>query len=198
MAWTGIKVEGDTINDGGRKLKLGSFPYRITGAGLSVVKSDVTGKTQQVTVDLVNGSDYSCRIYFAVMAENDQQREIAEKGLRALAQAAGLKGVLKPDTLKKLVDNLVLIDAKETPNKKGGAPFINISTIEAYSPEDETDEEEEELEEEEEAPPAKAVKPAKKSKPAPEPEPEEDEDEDEDEEEEAPKLAAGAKKTRPW
>ena len=196
MAWTGIKVEGDTINDSGRKLKLGSFPYRITGAGLSVVKSDVTGKTQQVTVDLVNGSDYSCRIYFAVMAENDQQREIAEKGLRALAQAAGLKGVLKPDTLKKLVDNWVLIDAKETPNKKGGAPFINISTIEAYSPEDEAEEDEEE-----EAPPVKAVKPAKKLKTAPVPfveiEEDEDEDEDEEEEEETPKPAAGAKK-RPW
>ena len=187
MAWAGIKVEGDTINDSGRKLKLGSFPYRITGAGLAVVKSDVTGKTQQVTIDLVNGGDYSCRIYFAVMAENAQQCEIAEKGLRALAQAAGLKGVLKPDTLKKLVDNWVLIDAKETPNKKGGAPFINISTIEAYTPEDEVEEEEEE----EEAPPAK---PAKKLKSVPEPAPEAEEEE---EEEETPKPAA-AKKKHPW
>ena len=196
MAWTGIKIEGDTINDGGRKLKLGTFPYLITGASLAVVKADATGKTQQVIIDLVHGGDYSCRVYFAVMAENDTQREIAEKGLRAFAQAAGLKGVLKPDSLKKLVDNWVLVEAKETPNKKGGDPYINIATVEAYRPEEEVDEEEEE--QEEEAPPAKVVKSAKKLKTAPEPFVEiEEEDEDEEEEEETPKPAAGAKK-RPW
>ena len=195
MAWTGIKIEGDTINDGGRKLKLGTFPYRITGASLAVVKADVTGKTQQVVIDLVHGRDYFCRVYFSVMSENDKQREIAEKGLRAFAQAAGLKGILKPDSLKKLVENWVLVEAKETPNKKGGDPYINIATVEAYHPE------EEEEENEKEAPPAEAVKPAKKSKPAPVPfveiEEEDEDEEDEDEEGETPKPAAGAKK-RPW
>jgi len=196
MAWTGIKVEGATINDGGRRLKIGTFPYEITGANTAVVKSDPSGKTQQVVIDLLHGDNYACKAYFSVMAENDQQREIAEKGLRAFAQAAGLKGELKPQTLKKLVGALVLVTAVETVSKTDKTKtYVNIQSVEAYADEDEEAEEEEE--EEAPAPPVKKGK-----KPAPAPEPEEDEEEEEEEEEEdeeeAPAPKAKGKKDTPW
>jgi hypothetical protein len=196
MAWSGIKSEGETINDGGRKLRIGTFPYSITGANMAVVKSDPTGKTQQVVIDLLNGDSYACKAYFSVMAENEQQREIAEKGIRAFAQAAGFKGIIKPETLKKLVGAEVLVTAVETPNKKGGAPYINIQSVEAY----EGGEEEEVEEEEEEEAPAPPVKKGKKLASVPEPEEEEEEEteeEDEEEEDPAPPVKKG-KKSTPW
>jgi hypothetical protein len=167
---------------------------------MAVVKSDVTGKTQQVVLGLRNGDSYDCKHYFSVMAENEQQREIAEKGLRAFVQAAGVKGVVKPETLKKLVGTWVLITAIETASKTDKTKlFVNIQTVEAY----ESDEEEEaEEEEEEEASPAK---PVKKPKPAPEFEEVEEDDEEEleeeeEEEEDAPaaKPAKAGKKATPW
>lgn len=195
MAWSGIKAEGETINDGGRKLRLGTFPYSITGASMATVKSDLTGKTQQVVIDLLNGDSYACKAYFSVMAENEQQREIAEKGLRAFAQAAGFKGLIKPETLKKLVGAEVLVTAVETPNKKGGAPYINIQTVEAYEGGEEEEVEEEEEEEETPPPAKKGKKPAPESKPEEE---EESEEEDEEEEEEEPAPKAKGKKSTPW
>lgn len=195
MAWSGIKAEGETINDGGRKLRLGTFPYSITGASMATVKSDLTGKTQQVVIDLLNGDSYACKAYFSVMAENEQQREIAEKGLRAFAQAAGFKGLIKPETLKKLVGAEVLVTAVETLNKKGGAPYINIQTVEAYEGGEEEEVEEEEEEEETPPPAKKGKKPAPESKPEEE---EESEEEDEEEEEEEPAPKAKGKKSTPW
>lgn len=195
MATWSMKVEGETVNDGGRKLKVGSFPYEIISAGMVVNKSNPSGKEQQVVLEFRNGASYVCRSYFAVMSDNTQRQNIAEKELRSIVQAAGVTGVMKPELLKKLIGKFVEITAKET--SKDGKTYVNIATVEAY--EGDADEvEETEADEEEEAPP---VKSAKKTKAAPVPVPEPvDEDEDEEEEEdedEAPAPAAGAKK-RPW
>jgi hypothetical protein len=195
-----MKAEGETINDGGRRIKIGTFPYEVTGASMAVVKSDVTGKTQQVVIDLLHDGDYACKTYFSVMAQSLQQREIAEKGLRAFIQAAKIKGVVKPETLKKLIGTTVLITAVETVSKTDNTKkYVNIQTVESYDG-DADDEEVEDDDEEEEAPP---VKPAKGKKPAPEPEPEEDEEEEEEdeevEEEEAPPVKSkSGKKETPW
>lgn len=194
-----MKAEGETVNDGGRKLKIGTFPYQVIAASMAVVKSDPSGKTQQVVIGLRNGESYDCKCYLSVMADNDQQREIAEKTLRAIVQAAGITGLVKPETLKKLVGTWVLITAVETVSKTDKTKsYVNIQTVEACDPDDDEVEEEEE----EEAPPAKPSK-KPKSKPEPEPEPEEDEedeDEEDEEDEEAPpaKSAKGGKKETPW
>ena len=94
MAWS-MKAEGETVNDGGRKLKIGTFPYQVITTNMAVVKSDPSGKTQQVVIGLRNGDSYDCKCYLSVMADNDQQREIAEKTLRAIVQAAGITGLYK-------------------------------------------------------------------------------------------------------
>ena len=161
-----------SINDGGRKLKVGTFAYKIVGAAMAVVKSNPTGKEQQIVIDLqdIHEPSYNCKQFLSVMSPNDTQREIAQKTLVAIAEAAGISGVLKPERLKSFVGKVIEITARETQGKgdKKDQTYVNLATVEAYVAGAAEDAEEEEEEEEEE----------------------------EDEEEEAP--APAAKKTRPW
>lgn len=176
-----------SINDGGRKLKVGAYPYKITGAKLDPVKSDPTGRERQVVFDLLNGDDYHCKVFINVMSANAVQREIAEKTLVAFAAAAGIGGNLKPERLPSFVGKTVVVEARETQGKgeNKDKTYVNISTVEAYDGEEEPPAEEEE----EEEVPVAAAPPAKKkaapAKPAPAAAsppwgaPEEDDDEEE-------------------
>lgn len=182
-----------SINDGGRRLKVGSHAYKIVGASMALVKSDPRGKEQQVVLDVLNGGDYACKVFLSVSSPNETVANIAQKTLVAFWDAAGLVGAIKPETLKRLVGKTVVITTRETPGKgeNKDKTYVNIATVEA--PDGGEDDEEEESEEEE-APAPKA----KKAAPAPEPEEEEETEEDEEEsEDEAPAPAPAAKK-RPW
>lgn len=180
-----------SINEGGRKLKVGTHAYKITGASMAIVKSNPTGKEQQIVFDLLNGKDYNCKLFLSVMSPNDVVAEIAAKTLVAIAEAAGIGGVLKPERLKSFIGKSVLITAKETQGKgdKKDQTYVNLSTVEAV--EDETEEEEEEAEEEEADDDS---------------EEEAEESEEEEEEDDTPpptsakakKPAAAPAKKRPW
>jgi TATA-binding protein-associated factor Taf7 len=183
-----------SINDGGRRLKVGSHTYKITGATMALVKSDPRGKEQQVVLDVVNGGDYACKVYLSTDSSNETARDIAVKTLVAFWNAAGLTGNIKPDTLKRLVGKTVVITTRETPGKgeNKDKTYVNISTVEAPDAEEEEEEEEtEEVEETEEE--------------TEESEEEETEEEEEEAPEPAPKkapakaaAASAPKKTRPW
>jgi hypothetical protein len=191
-----------SINDGGRKLKVGTFAYKIVGAAMAVVKSNPTGKEQQIVIDLqdIHEPSYNCKQFLSVMSPNDVQREIAQKTLVAIAEAAGIGGVLKPERLKSFVGKVIEITARETQGKgdKKDQTYVNLATVEAYVAGATEDTDEEEEDEEEEAPAPAPLKAGKKAKPAPAPEPEEEEEEEEEEEDEEEAPAPAAKKTRPW
>ena len=174
-----------SINDGGRRLKVGSHTYKILGATMALVKSDPRGKEQQVVLDVLNGGDYACKVFLSVMSPNEVVCDIAQKTLVAFWDSAGLTGAIKPETLKRLIGKTVVITTRETQGKgeNKDKTYVNISTVEAPAGDDEEEEtedaeteteetedteEESEEETEEEAPPAKK-----------------------------PAAAAGAKK-RPW
>jgi hypothetical protein len=177
-----------SINEGGRKLKVGTHAYKITGASMAIVKSNPTGKEQQVIFDLLNGKDYGCKLFLNVMSSNDVVCEIAQKTLVAIAEAAGIGGVLKPERLKGFIGKSIVITAKETQGKgeKKDQTYVNLSTVEAF--EDDADEEDEaEVEEEEDE--VEADDDAE----------EESEEEEADEEPEPPKKKpAAGKGKRPW
>ncbi len=167
------KVGG--LSAGGLKLKVGKNAYEITDAEYLPNKSDPTGKEKQVVISLTDG-DGTAKLYLAVNAANDIQREIAQKTLVSLCDAAGYTGPLKPEALRKLVGNTVVVEARETAGKgaNAGKTYVNVVSIEAY----EGDGEEEGTEETEE-------------------EPEVEETEEEEEQEPAPTPAKGGKK-KPW
>ena len=135
MSWK-IDTKGDSLNDGARKLKIGSFAYKITGAKSVPDKKDPKGKRQQAlfSFQLVEDPSYNCNEYLSLMAEDDMVREIAMKTLRSLAAAAGLTGFITPERLPSFVGKLVVIDATEHEGKgeNKGKKFVNIRTIEAY------------------------------------------------------------------
>jgi hypothetical protein len=184
MSFKFIPKKVGSINDGGRRLKVGTHTYAITSAAMEPVKSDPRGLEKQVVAGLTEvGSDYSCKIYFSVMSPNDVRREIACKELGTLWTAAGLSEdkEVSPTTLKNLIDNAVTITAVERPDKKDPSKkHVNISTIEPAddadgddddgeeeddddgSEEEEVEEEEEEEAEEEDTPPPAPAKPAGK------------------------------------
>lgn len=136
-----------SINEGGRKLKVGAHAYKITDCRAVVDKLDPRGKKQQVlfVLQLLADKTYTCNQYLSVMADNDQQREIAAGTLVAFADAAGIKGDLKPERLKTLIGKIVVVDAKETAGKGAneGKTYVNIKTVEAYVPAGNTDEDDE-------------------------------------------------------
>jgi TATA-binding protein-associated factor Taf7 len=168
-----------SINDGGRRLKVGTARYKITGATMAIVKSDPRGKEQQVVLDLLNGGDYACKVFLSVSSANETAAEIAKKTLVAFWDAAGLTGAIKPETLKRLVGKTVDVTTRETQGKgeNKDKTYVNISTVEAADDEDAEEAEETEEEETEET----------------------EEDSEEEEEAEAPKKTeASGKKARPW
>lgn len=170
------KVGG--LEGGGRKLKVGKHAYEVTACEYLSNKSDPTGKEKQVVVSLTDG-DGTAKLYLAVNAANDVQQEIAQKTLVSLCDACAYTGPIKPEALRKLVGNTVVVDARETAGKgaNAGKTYVNVSTIEAYEGGDEEEETEETEEESEE---------------------EEAEEADEEEEQEpAPAPAKGGKK-KPW
>lgn len=134
-AWSIDPNKTGSLNDGGRKLKVGTFAYKITGCKSVIDKQDPTGSTQQVEIDLslVSDPSYQTRVFLSVMSTNDQQREIAAKTLVAFAAAAGIGGVIKPERLPSFVGKVVVIEAKETPGKgeNKDKTYVNINTIEA-------------------------------------------------------------------
>lgn len=134
-AWSIDPNKTGSLNDGGRKLKVGTFAYKITGCKSVIDKQDPTGSTQQVEIDLslVSDPSYQTRVFLSVMSTNDQQREIAAKTLVAFAAAAGIGGVIKPERLPSFVGKVVVIEAKEIPGKgeNKDKTFININTVEA-------------------------------------------------------------------
>ena len=156
-----------SINDGGRRLKVGTHAYRITGASMAVVKSNPTGKEKQVVFDLQDKQDpsYTCKVFLNVMSPNDTAAEIAAKTLVAFADAAGVGGNLKPERLPGFVNKDVVITTRETPGKGDSKDksYINISTVEAYEGGDEDEDEEESEDEEEEEDETPAPAPAKAS-----------------------------------
>jgi TATA-binding protein-associated factor Taf7 len=167
------------LSDGGRKLKVGQFAYEITAAEYLANKSDPTGKEKQVVISLLAEGDYACKLYLGVNSKNEVQQEIAQKTLVSLWEASGLKGIVAPEGLKKLVGKTVAIEARETVGKgaNAGKTYVNVATIEAVEFEEDEETEDEESEDESEE--------------------EETEDESEEEEEEAPAPAKGGKK-KPW
>lgn len=167
-----------SINDGGRRLKPGTHAYGITGASMAVVKSNHTGKEQQVVFDLedVNDEDYHCKLYLNVMSPNEAQCNIAQKILVGIAQAAGIDKVLKlPVDLKLFLEKAVVITAKETTGKgdKKGESYMNVLTVEPYESGEEAEEEEtEEAEEESEEEETEETEETEEEETEPEPEPE--------------------------
>lgn len=127
-----------SLNEGGRRLKVGTFAYEITNAAMVPVKSDPRGKEQQILFELCTRDGYSCRLYLSVMSANEVQCEIAQKTLVAIWEAAGLNGNIKPDTLKRLSGKVVVIETKETKGKGDNKDktYVNVVTVEAYDPEE--------------------------------------------------------------
>lgn len=136
MSWSIDRKKVKSINEGGRKLKVGTFAYKITDARSVVDKQDPKGKRQQVLFGLTlkNDPGYSCQVYLSVMSENDQQREIAQGTLAGFADAAGIGGILKPERMKSFIGKIVVIEAKETAGKgeNSGKTYVNVKTVEAY------------------------------------------------------------------
>lgn len=176
-----------TLEDGGRKLKVGSYAYKITSAQMAVVKSDPRGKQKQVVIEATNNGDLY-KVYLSTDSPNDTAREIALKTLMSFWVAAGLTGACKPETLKLLAGKTVVIAARETQGKgeNKDKTYVNISNVEPFDggddKEEETEDEVEESEESEE-----------------ETEEETEEEETEESDPEPPKKsAAAAPKKRPW
>lgn len=179
MSTWSMKATGDTLT-GSRKLKTGTFAYTVKSVALVSDKFDPSGKRQQILMELDDGEGSLCRHYFAVMSEKAGQRNMAEAAIRSFAHAAGISsGVIKPETLKKLLDVRVVVTAVEVNNPNGGAAYVNIAKVEAEAQEDEkpTDQEEDEDQDQEE---------------------DEDQEEDQEEEEEVEKVVEKQKKTQPW
>ena len=177
MSTWSMKATGDTLT-GSRKLKTGTFAYTVKSVALVSDKFDPSGKRQQILMELDDGEGSLCRHYFAVMSEKAGQRNMAEAAIRSFAHAAGISsGVIKPETLKKLLDVRVVVTAVEVNNPNGGAAYVNISKVEAETqknakPTDQEDEDQDEDQDEEQ--------------------------EEEQEEEEAEKVVEKQKKTQPW
>ena len=135
MSWK-IDTKGDNLNDGARKLKLGTFAYKITGAKSVPDKKDPKGKRQQAlfSFQLAEDPSYNCNEYLSLMAEDDMVREIAMKTLRSLAAAVGFTGFITPERLPSFVGKYVVIEATEHEGKgeNKGKTFVNIRTIEPY------------------------------------------------------------------
>lgn len=152
MAWSmNIDKAENLSSSKGNKLLVGAHRYSVADAKMEVNKNNPSGKEQQVVVDFEReGKIY--KQWFAVESANETTAQIAAKCVKSLADACGLKGVLKPERLKSFVGKDVMIEAKETSGKKGtaneGKIFVNIVDITA--PEDGEEEEEEETPETEE------------------------------------------------
>jgi len=157
MAWSlnVDKAENLSANKG-NKLLVGKHKYSVADAKMEVNKNNPSGKESQVVVDFEReGKKY--KQWFAVESENETTASIAAKAIKSLADACGLKGVLKPERLKSFIGKDVMIEAYETQGKKGtanaGKTFVNIGDIttpeaDEQEPEEEQEEQEEELEEE--------------------------------------------------
>ena len=113
-SWSIDPNKTGSLNDGGRKLKVGTFAYKITGCKSVIDKNDPTGNTQQVEIglSLVSDPSYATRVFLSVMSDNDQQREIAHKTLVAFAAAAGIGGTITPQRLPSFVGKTVVINAR--------------------------------------------------------------------------------------
>ena len=143
MSTWSMKATGDTLT-GSRKLKIGTFTYTVKSVALVSDKFDLSGKRQQILMELDDGEGSLCRHYFAVMSEKAGQRNMAEAAIRSFAHAAGISsGVIKPETLKKLLDVRVVVTATEANNPNGGAPYLNIAKVEAEAKEQEDEDQEE-------------------------------------------------------
>lgn len=143
MSWaTSIdKAELGKQGGGGTPLKIGKFNYEITAAGEVPDKKDPTGKTKQVVFGFSReGTEH--KVWFSPESSNETVSKIAGEQLGAIAKAAGLKGVLKPERLKLLIGKSLSLDCYE--NKKG---YVTIGGIDVVDEEDGLEEEVEEQEE---------------------------------------------------
>ena len=165
MSTWSMKATGDTLT-GSRKLKIGTFSYTVKSVALVSDKFDPSGKRQQILMELDDGEGSLCRHYFAVMSEKAGQRNMAEAAIRSFAHAAGISaGVIKPETLKKLLGVRVVVTAVEVNNPNGGAAYVNIAKVEAELQEKEDQDEDQDEEQEEEQEEEKVVEKPKKTQP---------------------------------
>jgi len=148
----------------GNDFLVGTFRYEVKTVSYEVNKQNPSGTEKQVVVDFTReGKSY--RAWYPCESADDNRAQMAVKGLTSLACACDFKGVLKPESLKKLEGNAVDIEAKV--NTKNGKSYVNIVDITAPEADEEEEQEEEpsvvveaeEPEEEEEAAAGKKAKP---------------------------------------
>ena len=186
MAQWKFNIQGETLT-GAQQLKVGTFPYLIKSAKMEIVKSNPTGKEQAVVVELQQGEDYSCKLYLKVMSDDAMVAGIADKTVRSLAVAAGVRQFT---SLGGKYVNITAVEKAGT-GKNADKKYVNVLKVEPVESEGE---EETETEEEPEEKPKTSKKPAAK----PEPEEDESEDESEGETEDEPEPEPVKKKARPW
>ncbi len=129
-----LGADAPSLNDSAfRNLLLGSHGYEITGFKFVAVKSDATGQTQQIQVNLRgHEDDNTYTVFLGVMAANDQQREIAEKTVIAFRDACNLSGELTAVRFPQFVGKHVTINAREGKAGTDGVKRVNISTVDPY------------------------------------------------------------------
>lgn len=164
MAWASNidKAELGKQGGGGTPLLIGKYNYEITAVAEAVDKKDPTGKQKQVIFDFTRNK-VTHKVWFSPESDNEMVAKIAGTQLGAIGKAAGLKGVLKPETLKRLVGKTISLDVYE--NKKKYATIGGIDVAQEEDGHEETEEEAEtesteeaEAEEEVEEPKAKGKK----------------------------------------
>lgn len=173
MNWS---LDLDKVERGFVSPPTGRARYKITELKLAVDKKDLSGKSQQIVMAFKgDGGSYS--YVFKVMAANADTQRIAKQHLAQVADAAGIKGVLKPERFKSFAGKELEMEFSQSEGKDAnkGKFFTNFSGAwPAAASEQEEEEQEEEEQEEQES----------------------EESEEETTEEEAPKPAA--KKELPW
>lgn len=153
----------DKVERGFVSPPIGRARYKITEMKLAVDKKDQSGKSQQVQMGF-KGEGGSYSYVFKVMAANADTQRIAKQHLAQVADASGIKGVLKPERFKSFVGKDVELEFSQSEGKgeNKGKFFTNFSGAwpatadeqeeEESAEEQEPESEEEEQEQEEEAP----------------------------------------------
>lgn len=138
--------EYDSLNNGAfRDLPEGRFVYKVTSLSAESVKSDPTGKKYKISLGLnrytPDGSDDKYTHNFNVCGDSETAREIAFKGLQALADAVGIESeTFDEDQFPAVVGNDVLLEVKAStkvdPTTRKAVTRLNLNRIEAPKPDD--------------------------------------------------------------
>lgn len=138
--------EHDSLNNGAfRDLPEGRFVYKVTSLTTETVKSDPSGKKYKISLGisryLPSGADDKYVHNFNVCGDSEVAREIAFKGLQALAEAVGIESEnFDEDQFPAVVESDIVMEVKAStkvdPTTRKAVTRLNLNRIDAPTEDD--------------------------------------------------------------